>query len=137
MLRVIAAFLMAPVLAITFMCVLFGVSAPADTLVVSLMMAYLAYPSVLVIGLPLLWLLYTKQWLGLKTCILTALVCAAIAFAFMLTPLDNQERLQQISAQGLFIFASAMVGGCLFWLIGVRNNQTLKRPGQNGYAAQP
>jgi hypothetical protein len=135
MLRVIAAFLMSPALAITFMCVLFGVSAPADTLVVSLMIAYLTYPFVLVIGLPLFWLLYTKQWLGLKTSMLAAGVCAAIAFAFMLSPLDNQERLRQIYAHGLFIFASAMVGGCLFWLIGVRNNPALKNTGQNGYAA--
>jgi hypothetical protein len=135
MLRVIAAFLIAPALAITFMCVLFGVSAPADTLVVTLMIAYLTYPFVLVIGLPLFWLLYTKQWLGLKTSMLAAMVCAAIAFAFMLSPLDNQERLRQIYAHGLFIFASAMVGGSLFWLIGVRNNPALKNTGQNGYAA--
>lgn len=135
--RVIAAFLIAPALAITCMCVFFGGRPYADSLVVSLMIAYLTYPFVLVIGLPLFWLLYRKQWLGLKTCMVAALVCAAIAFLFMLSPLDKQETLQQIQSQGLFIVATALLGGGLFWWIGVRHNQALKQPGQSDYAATP
>jgi Mn2+/Fe2+ NRAMP family transporter len=135
--RVIAAFLIAPALAITCMCVLFSGQPYKDALVVSLMIAYLTYPFVLVIGLPLFWLLYSKQWLGLKACLLAALICASIAFMFMLSPLDAQERLRQIQSQGLFIVATALLGGVLFWWIGVRHNRALNQPGRRDYAAAP
>jgi hypothetical protein len=140
---VIAAFLIAPALAITCMCILFVVPPYADALpyqdalMVSLMIAYLTYPFVLAIGLPLFWLLYSKKWLGVKACMLAALVCAASAFLFMLSPLDAQERLRQIQSQGLFIVATALLGGVLFWWIGVRHNQALKLPVQSDHAATP
>ncbi|MGP1716587.1 MAG: hypothetical protein ACTS9Y_05350 [Methylophilus sp.] len=137
MLRVIAAFLTAPALAITFMCVLFGGYPFGDALVISLMITYITYPFVLAIGPPLFWLLYQKQWLGLTACIMAALLCAAIVFIFMLSPLDHAERLQKLHAQGLFIFASAVIGGGLFWFIGVRHNQAIKRPVNSVDAAAP
>jgi hypothetical protein len=135
--RVIAAFLMAPALAIICMSILFGGPPYADALVVSLMVSYLTYPFVMTIGLPLFWLLYSKQWLGVKACMLAALVCATITFLFMLSPLDAQERLQQIQSQGLFILATALLSGALFWWIGVRHNQALKLPVQSDHAAAP
>jgi hypothetical protein len=135
--RVIAAFLMAPALAIICMSILFGGPPYADALVVSLMVSYLTYPFVMAIGLPLFWLLYSKQWLGVKACMVAALICAAITFLFMLSPLDAQERLRQIQSQGLFIVATALLSGALFWWIGVRHNQGLKLPVQSDHAAAP
>jgi hypothetical protein len=106
-------------------------------MMVSLMVSYLTYPFVMAIGLPLFWLLYSKQWLGVKACMVAALICASITFLFMLSPLDAHERLRQIQSQGLFIVATALLSGALFWWIGVRHNQALKLHAQSDHAAAP
>lgn len=130
MARVIAAFLMAPALAIALMVTLINIYySPADGLLflLTLLAVDLAYASVVVIGIPLFWVLFKKRLLTLATCIAFSFICSLVALWFYASPLTLQS-FQQHYLSGLFAFGIAITAGALFWLIGVRNNDWLNKP---------
>lgn len=130
MLRVMVAFLISPVLAIFAGLYLYGLR-PLEVLVpTSLVTCVITYPVVFVIGVPSFLLLRQKQLFSLWPYVAIALICAFLAMLYAVSPLDASP-IQQISwflSASYAPFISAIMGGILFWLVGIRGNVALTHP---------
>lgn len=130
MFKLAAALLVSPALATALMLLIFVENNLIEgnirgALGMSVLISLIAYPFILVIGIPLCIFLYKKRLFSLITCIASSLTCALSAFVFILFPMNARERIQELYEAGPFIFSVAITAGVLFWLIGVKNNQTL------------